>query len=83
MEQRKRTKDPNPKEFREAFFSITQGFIPVPVYDREQLEAGQSLKGPVIIEQSDTTTVVYPSQACYADVLGNIIIENVQGTNGN
>jgi N-methylhydantoinase A len=77
------TKDPEPKEVREAVFSMTQGFVPVPVYDREQLGLGQSLKGPVIIEQSDTTTVVYPGQDCWADGLGNIIIQNVHGTNGN
>jgi N-methylhydantoinase A len=83
MELSGRANDLDPKEFRQAFFSVTQGYVPVPVYDRNQLGVGQGLKGPVIIEQSDTTTVVYPGQDCYVDGMGNIIIENLQGTGGN
>jgi N-methylhydantoinase A len=44
---------------REVYFEET-GFVEAKVYQREKLPAGATLKGPAIIEQLDTTTVVPP-----------------------
>ena len=45
-----------------------------PVYRREQLEVGTALKGPAIVEQLDTTTVIEPGDRVRVDALGNLEI---------
>ncbi len=44
------------------FFEETGGFVSTPIYDGEQLNAGNRVEGPAIIEQR-TTTVVVPPEA--------------------
>jgi N-methylhydantoinase A len=44
----------------------------VPVYDRSTLAAGQSIKGPAIIEERETTTVIPPAWTATVDKLGCI-----------
>ena len=36
-----------------------------PVYDRERLAAGDVIQGPAIVEQADTTLVIYPRQRAH------------------
>lgn len=57
---------------RNAYFD---GWYDCPVYDRERLVAGNRLRGPAIIEQMDSTTVVHPGQFAEIDRFGNLIIE--------
>ena len=45
-----------------------------PVYHRDSLAPGQELPGPAIVEQMDTTTLVFPGDRCRVDDLGNLII---------
>jgi N-methylhydantoinase A len=45
-----------------------------PVYQRERLDAGLTLRGPAILDQFDCTTVVYPGQTAEVDAWKNIII---------
>ncbi len=59
---------------RDACFSSAQGMISCPVYDRALLRPGHRLEGPAIVDQSDSTTVVYPGQLAEVDGFGNIII---------
>lgn len=63
------------KEHRQAFFPETKGYVAIPVYDRDQLMPGNTLRGPCIVEQLDTTTVIYPNQSAEIDEYRNIIIE--------
>ena len=44
------------------------------VYDGEKLAVGNSLKGPAIVETSDTTVVVHPGRTLKVDALGNFEI---------
>lgn len=44
------------------------------VYDRYTLPAGTRLEGPVILEESGSTTWVSPSMSCEVDARGNLII---------
>ena len=44
----------------------------VPVYDRNTLAAGQSIKGPAIIEERETTTVIPPDWTATVDKIGCI-----------
>ena len=60
------------KAHRKAYFD---GWYDCPIYDREQLVSGNRLRGPAIIEQMDSTTVVHPGQTAHIDRFGNIIIE--------
>jgi N-methylhydantoinase A len=45
-----------------------------PVYDGERLAIGNRLKGPAIVETSDTTVVVHPGRTLTVDTLGNFEI---------
>jgi N-methylhydantoinase A len=44
------------------------------IYQREDLAYGETLSGPVIIQQEDTTTVVLPAWSATVDALGNLLI---------
>jgi N-methylhydantoinase A len=45
-----------------------------PVYDGEKLAIGNRIKGPAIVETSDTTVVVHPGRTLTVDSLGNFEI---------
>jgi N-methylhydantoinase A len=45
-----------------------------PVYDGDRLVAGNTVKGPAIVETSDTTVVVHPGRTLRVDALGNFEI---------
>jgi len=47
---------------REVYFEEKFGFVPTFIYDGEQLQVGNIVEGPAIIEQK-TTTVVVPPEA--------------------
>jgi len=48
--------------------------IDCPVYQRERLDVGLSLRGPTILDQFDCTTVIYPGQTARVDEWKNLII---------
>ena len=50
------------------------GFIDSAVYERDRLPVGVDLRGPAIIEQPDTTTVMPPGTHCKPDKYGNLVI---------
>jgi len=45
------------------------------IYDREMLNSGNVVSGPAIIEQKDSTTILFPGNIGRVDVYGNIIIK--------
>ena len=45
-----------------------------PVYDGERLAIGNRIRGPAIVETSDTTVVVHPGRTLAVDPLGNFEI---------
>ena len=45
-----------------------------PVYDGEKLLAGNKIRGPAIVETSDTSVVVHPKTSLKLDALGNFEI---------
>jgi N-methylhydantoinase A len=61
---------------RGAFFESVSA-VEVTVYDRARLAAGSHLEGPCIVEQPDTTTVIYPGQYATCDVAGNLLVHVV------
>jgi N-methylhydantoinase A len=46
--------------------------LSVPVYERNALAAGQQVKGPAIIEERETTTVIPPGWTATVDKIGCI-----------
>jgi 5-oxoprolinase (ATP-hydrolysing)/N-methylhydantoinase A len=61
----------------EAWFRVGGALAQVPTryYDRAALRAGNSLEGPAIVLQYDSTTVIPPGIAAHVDRFGNIVIE--------
>ncbi|MYM19513.1 hydantoinase/oxoprolinase family protein [Brevibacterium sp. 5221] len=68
---------PEPKGEREVFFEGR--WLTTPVYQREELRAGQTLPGPAIIDQLDSTTVVPPAAHASIDGWHNIRIDLSEG----
>jgi N-methylhydantoinase A len=49
-------------------------WVETPIYQRDQLSAGEQFAGPAIIEQLDATTVIDPGDRAHVDSSGNVII---------
>jgi len=62
------------KGWRQAYFDEYQDLVDTPLYERAALALGQKIKGPAIVEQEDTTTVIYPNQQVEVDDWGNLIM---------
>jgi N-methylhydantoinase A len=58
---------------RQVYFPES-GFSEVPVYARSDLLAGHVIMGPAIVDQLDTTTVIFPGQRARVDEFGHFII---------
>lgn len=55
------------------------GWQETPVYWRDWLPAGASVRGPALVEQMDATTVIEPGNLARQDAEGNIVIEIAGG----
>lgn len=74
--------EPPPTEKREAsrkgnrdiLLEGASGFVSAAVYDRDALAAGQTVAGPAIVEQSDTTTLIEPGWVATTAANGVLII---------
>lgn len=51
-------------------------FIETAVYDRFALAPGTVFRGPAVLEQTDTTTLVLPGQEIIVDSAGNLILRS-------
>ncbi|HZP78528.1 MAG TPA: hydantoinase/oxoprolinase family protein [Pseudolabrys sp.] len=64
-----------PRAYREVHFPGI-GMVKTAVYDRDAIAEGATLAGPLIIEQMDTTTVVFPGQRVERDAFDNLILRS-------
>jgi N-methylhydantoinase A len=55
------------------------GVHPTLIYEREQLPAGFSAAGPLIVEEAAATTLVHPGQSLEIDIYGNLVIHLKSG----
>jgi N-methylhydantoinase A/oxoprolinase/acetone carboxylase beta subunit len=62
------------KGTRLAYFDEYQTYRDTPIYRRDLLPLGAQFDGPAIVEQPDTTTVVYPGFTCRIDDAGNLLL---------
>jgi N-methylhydantoinase A/oxoprolinase/acetone carboxylase beta subunit len=53
---------------------------PTGIYDRDALNAGDSISGPAIVIQQDATTVIEPGYGAKVDGYGNLIIRGLEGS---
>lgn len=67
------------KAEREVYFGHDEGSLLSHIYSREDLYPGHGIKGPAIVEQMDSTTVIYPGQRADIDSYRNIIISVGEG----
>jgi len=58
--------------FREVYFESLDDYVRCPTYARERLGPGNRAAGPLIVEQYDSTTVVYPNWNLDVDCYGNL-----------
>ncbi|UXO88495.1 hydantoinase/oxoprolinase family protein [Bacillus safensis] len=61
-----------PYEYRRIF--IEEKEYEASVYNRDTLSVGSIVKGPAIIEQDDTTTLILPNWTGSIDLSGNLVI---------
>ena len=64
---------PQPIGERDIFFEPHQATASQ-VYQRADLAGGHVIDGPAVIEQLDTTTLIYPGDHAMVDNVGNILI---------
>jgi len=61
-------------EKRNVFFEDANRYVECPIFNRQKLKAGNVVRGPAIIEQYDSTTVVYQEWIAEIDDCGNILL---------
>ncbi|MGA8078839.1 MAG: hydantoinase/oxoprolinase family protein, partial [Xanthobacteraceae bacterium] len=71
---RKRGTKRTPVRRRPVYLGDDKKPVACPVYARDALMAGARLRGPALIEEHGTTTVLYPGDACHVAPSGELII---------
>lgn len=66
--------DPSQLTSREVYFDELSSRVSTPIYRRQELMPGDRLEGPAIVEQPDTTIVIYPRWAAIVDGSGNLVM---------
>lgn len=65
---------PAPASRRPVYFGEHREYADTPVYQRKDLLAGQGIKGPAVVEQMDSTTLVLPGHEATVDKIGSLIV---------
>ncbi len=60
--------------YRPVYFKAANGTLDTPVYRRESLERDHQYRGPGIVEEAQSTSVIGPSDHFQIDRSGNIVI---------
>ncbi len=66
---------PEPRDRRNVWLPEPGGPADCPVYSRSDLLPGQTVPGPAIVEQMDTTTLVLPEMLAKVDEWQNLVME--------
>jgi N-methylhydantoinase A len=62
-----------PRERRPVYFEDA-GFVDCAVHRRQELPAGRTFQGPLVIEEHSATTIISPPDSVNADRYGNLVI---------
>jgi len=60
---------------RSSYFDESRDYVKCPTYDRYRLRCGNIIRGPAIIEEIDSTTIIYHNQTATVDKFGNILVK--------
>ena len=60
---------------RPTYFRESGGFVDTPTFNRLNLQPGNLVRGPALIEEYASTTVIQPGDRMEVDAFGNLIIE--------
>jgi N-methylhydantoinase A len=58
---------------RPVYFPEVGGFVPTPVLDRYRLAPGDTIPGPAIVEERESTVVLLPDDRATIDDYGNLV----------
>jgi N-methylhydantoinase A len=64
---------------RPVWFAAERPVERCPIYDRYALKAGHRFDGPAVVEEMDSTVVVYPGWGVEVDRFGNLIMRRTPG----
>jgi len=64
---------PGSPSSRKAYFDEAVDYVDTPVYQRSEIGL-REIVGPAIVEQPDTTLVLYPGQTARGTESGNVLI---------
>lgn len=67
---------------RSAFYPDAQSFVATPVYDRYAMQPGDTLNGPAIIEERESTLVIGPGARLAVDEYGSLIVDSPHEARG-
>ena len=73
----KADRKPVPRAHREVAYLDHPTFIDSPVYVRDSLGAGITIRGPAVVEQYDSTIVIPPDFTAEIDEFGNMMLRPV------
>ena len=62
---------------REVFFTEDENFVPVDIYEFGRLEAGNTIKGPAIVEAPTTTMLILTGQSAVVDEYKNLRVTEI------
>ena len=62
------------KTIRSVYFAESEGFADCRVYDRYKLPPDAEIRGPAIVEEVDSTTVIHPGYRALVDRSGNLLL---------
>lgn len=60
---------------RKAYSPVDDAFIDFVVYDRYSLQPGMKIKGPAIVEEMESTSIIGPHTSAQVDEYQNLIVE--------
>ncbi len=63
------------KGSREVWFAETDSYVGTHVYDRYLMGTGDTLTGPAVIEERESTMVIGPGSTVTVDPVGNLVVE--------
>jgi N-methylhydantoinase A len=66
-------RQPDPEGARPVFFTAGAAVV-TPAYRRERLRPGDIIPGPAVIDQMDSTTVIFPTDLARVDPFGNLLV---------
>ncbi len=72
LEKKKSGQEKALKEIRKVF--LENDYCDCPVYDRDLLPSGQEIPGPAVLEQLDSTSLIFAGQTAVVDHFLNLII---------